>query len=82
MSGPRERNITSFHVKQRKIAVKSTIFCHLKASPSSFKLCCRDYIFQVLKIYIIRKKKRQVSVHKTTNAQTSGISLLIWIKMY
>ena len=78
MSGQRERNITSFFVKRRKIAGKSVYFFgRLKARSISFELCCRNYIFQ---IYVIRKKKRWVSVHKTTNAQTLEISRLIWMK--
>ena len=61
-------------------------FARLKAHPISFELCCQlcflSYIFQVLKIYVIRKKKRWVSVHTTLNAQTSEISRLIWLKTY
>ena len=78
MSRRRERNITSFFVKWRKIAGKSVyIFCRLKARSINFELCCCNYIFQ---IYVIRKKKWWVSVHKTTKAQTSEISRLIWMK--
>ena len=36
--------------------VKLYIFCRLKARPISFELCCRNYIFQVSKIYVIREK--------------------------
>ena len=70
--------------KHKKIAGRSTFFARLKAHPIGFELCCQlcclNYIFQALKIYIIRKKKRWVSVHKTTNAQTSEIRHLIWLK--
>ena len=40
----------------------------------------RLYIFQVLNLMLSKKKKRWVSVHKTTNAQTSEITRLIWMK--
>ena len=53
---------------------------HFLACPISFKLCCCKYIFQVLKIYVIRKKKRWVSMHKTTNAQRLEMSHFNWMK--
>ena len=51
--------------------IKVYIFCH---RPISFELCCRKYIFQVSKIYVIRKKKRCVSVDKTSNADIGNKS--------
>ena len=71
MSGQRkDDNIISFFVKRRieERSQKVNIFCRLIPCPISFELCCHKYIFQVLKIYVIQKKKRWVSVHKTTNA--------------